>query len=166
MSVNEQEGSVLQDYLILLGLGGVIGGIGGGIGFAVLLIVFGFDAGFFQAVAALISVSDPTIGIILHMLISVFFGLIFGSILILVPRFGESQMATIFAGILWALFLWIVGDHILFSLFLNIPLDTLITLIFNPDFYLSEGSLTSLGSHLIYGFTLALATWNLPKLLE
>jgi len=100
------------------------------------------------------------------MLISIFFGLIFGAILILVPRFGESQLATIFAGLLWASFLWFVGDHILFNLFLNVPLDNLIRLVFDPDFYLSEGSLTSLGSHLIYGTTLALATWNLPKLLE
>ena len=159
--------SEIPEWIFLLMVGGVIGGIAGGIAFGILKLLTITNVDFFIVVAGLfIDSSDPLIGGIVHLLIAIFFGLLFGTALVLIPRLGSNQVTTLSGSIIWSFILWIIAANVLMPLLLGQPLDNLITNLFTLENWISQQNLEGLLGHLIYGVVLGLATWNLPKLLN
>ncbi|OLS26563.1 MAG: hypothetical protein HeimC3_08820 [Candidatus Heimdallarchaeota archaeon LC_3] len=157
----------------LIFLGGVLGGIGGGFAFSLLILLLTPGSGFYTAVAGLfLPSSDVLVGFVVHIGIAVVFGIMFGIGLIFIPKLGSSQMMTLISGLVWALILWIIAAHILMPLIVFEFSSEIISSTFSLDYlistdtWLSQNSVNSLLTHLLYGVLLALVTWNLPPLLE
>ena len=82
----------VKEFLYLTFLAGLLGGIGGGIAFGILTILASETSqtnslSFFSFVSnTFIKVDNPVYGAIIHFLIAIFFGLVFGILLVLIPN--------------------------------------------------------------------------------
>ncbi|MBT2500278.1 hypothetical protein J7E25_14380 [Agromyces sp. ISL-38] len=127
-------------------LAGVLGGLAGGIAFGILMATMGM----LPMVAALVGSSAPWIGIAVHLVISVGFGLAFT-----VPFAGlflRSYGIATLAGLGYGVFWWVFGPLVIMPAMLGMPL-----------FMVDVMSLFSLMGHLVYGVLLALVAARVLK---
>ena len=127
------------DGFVAKGVYGGIGGIVGGLVFGALMIA----AGALPRVASLVGSSDPPVGFLVHMAISLFIGATYGLIFSTVNRAPRRALST---GTLYGFVWWIVGGLALMPFFLRMPLQFANAL--SPD------NLGGLAGHLIFGFAL------------
>lgn len=120
---------------------GAIGGLVGGIVFGLILSYMGAMSG----IAMLVGSSSPTVGWIVHLIISVIIGLIYtwwwGK---MTSSYGRALGWGLLHGVIW----WILGAMILLPLFLGLPVE------WPKDF--GTMNILSLVGHLVYGLVLGL----------
>ena len=155
----------------LIVYGGIIGGIAGGLAFSLIIFILTPTGNFYNLVANLfLETNDTLIGFVVHIGIAITFGIMFGVLLIFIPKLGSSQLITLLTAVVWGFILWVVAANILMPLILNdfsninevLSLDRLLSL----DTWTNEDALRSFATHMFYGVFLALVTWNLPPLVE
>ena len=128
-------------------ISGVVGGVAGGMAFGMLMAMMGM----LPTVAGLAGSNSPIVGFMVHMLISIVIGVIFG--LVAGPRITSFQGGAIWGlanGVVW----WILGPIVIMPLMMGMGLQ--FGAMFTPPM------LMSLMGHMIYGIVagLACAWWS------
>lgn len=113
-------------------LAGGVGGIAGGIVFGMMMA----QMGMLSMIAGMMGSKNPLVGFGIHMMISIFFGVIWGMISPLLPtcpvKLGLAAMS-------YGVLLWVVGPLVVMPMMMKMPL-----------FAITEASLMSLMGHIIY----------------
>ena len=127
-------------------LAGVLGGLAGGIVFGMLMAMMGM----LPMVASLVGSNSPWIGLGVHLVISIGFGLAFTVPFagLLLRSYGVATLAGLGYGVFW----WVFGPLVIMPAMLGMPL-----------FMVDVMSLSSLMGHLVYGVLLALVAVRVLK---
>ncbi|MHA2364825.1 MAG: hypothetical protein ACXAC7_12795 [Candidatus Hodarchaeales archaeon] len=157
--------NISENYFSLI-ISSLIGGITGGLAFGIFMYIVTLDTSFFVLVSGLVDASDALIGFSVHMGISVFFGLLFGLIMLFIPKFKDNLALTLSLGLVWGILLWIVAAGIAMPLLMDMPLDFVTNNLFKLDYWTSEGKIRSFVGHLFFGGFLALEVYFLPTKLK
>ena len=115
---------------------GIIAGLVGGLGFGMVMLA----TDMLPMVGMLIRQNNATIGFVVHMLISAFFGSIFGAVMGAMTE--QRPIATLLIGAGYGLFWWVLGGLILMPLLLGMPESILV---------IQQMQMYSLVGHIIYG---------------
>jgi hypothetical protein len=134
-------------------LAGVTGGVVGGMFFGFLMWI----QGMLPLVAQLVRSDSLLVGSLVHISISIVFGVLFG---LLIERWQTNLLQSAVLGLLYGVFWWVLGASIIMPILLGSTPQL--------SAMLSTGSLWSLAGHLVYGlFTgLIVAFMTLSKNLE
>lgn len=120
---------------------GVIGGLTGGLVFGMMMGMMGM----LPMIASLVGSESATVGFLVHMLISVVFGVGFAMVL---GRRVHSHGSGAGLGALYGLFLWVLGPLMMMPVMMGMGLQ------FANAF--STQNLMSLAGHLMFGVVLGL----------
>lgn len=127
-----------SNSLVRSGLYAVIGGVVGGIAFGIIMAI----QGMLPMVAALIGASDPFVGFLVHMAISIGIAVPFALIAPRLSGWTQFLIAGAVYGVIW----WVLGALILMPTMLGMGEMVLV---------IGEGQWISLVGHVIYGLLLA-----------
>ena len=103
-----------RDDLLVASVAAIVAG-------AVMGLYVQWAAGVIPVIGALYGVSDPLVGWITHEFHSVVFGLVFVSLLVLLPEAsGERLLGRVGVGVAWSLALWIFAAGLIMPAWLNL----------------------------------------------
>ncbi|MCA4134862.1 hypothetical protein [Arthrobacter sp. M4] len=127
-------------------LAGVLGGLAGGIVFGILMAMMGM----FTMIAGLVGSNSPWIGVGVHLVISVAYGLV---LTLFFSRFLHSYGRGSIPGLVYGVILWVIGPLLVMPLMLGMPV-----------FGFNVTVMMSLVGHLLYGLVVALvAVWTFRR---
>ena len=114
-------------------IAGAAGGVVGGIVFGMMMAMMGM----LPVIASMMGSSSAVVGFLIHMAISVFFGLVltFAGF-----RFLTTVGSSAVTGVVYGVILWVVGPLLIMPLMMNMPV-----------FAINQGSMMSLMGHVIFG---------------
>ena len=118
---------------------GVLAGLGGGLVFGIMMAMMGS----LPMVGMLVGQDSAVVGFIVHMLISACFGGVFG---LFAARFLHGRGATLIAGALYGVVIWVVGALLLMPLMLGMN---------DMVFQIGQAQWLSLLGHLVFGVVTA-----------
>lgn len=122
--------------VVARGWQGVLAGLAGGIVFGILMTMMGM----MPMIAMMVGSSSPAIGWLVHLVISAFYGALFAEI---VPT-TVGTGATLGAGAVYGIVLWVIGPLLIMPAILGMPL-----------FMFNTATMMSLIGHLLYGLIVA-----------
>jgi hypothetical protein len=130
-------------------VGGVVGGAAGGVVFGAMMGMMGM----LPVLAGLAGSSEPVVGFVIHMLISLFIGVSFGAIFgDISSTYTRSAVWGLVYGGIW----WVLGPLVIMPLMMGMGLQLAAAF--------SGPMLLSLMGHLIYGLVLGLGyAWYLRR---
>lgn len=115
---------------------GALGGIAGGLVFGAMMATMGM----LPMLAGMVGSTSPWVGFGIHMMISVFFGVVFTAVgARWLRRWGMGLVASVIYGIV----LWVLGPLVVMPMMMGAPL-----------FAVTAGSMMSLMGHVIYALAL------------
>ena len=114
---------------------GVIAGLGGGLVFGIMMGMMGM----LPMVGMLIGQDSAIVGFIVHMLISAFFGGVYG---LIAARFFSGLVPNLVAGAIYGIGVWVIGALIMMPLLLGMNEMVL---------QIGQAQWMSLLGHIIYG---------------
>ena len=117
-------------------LGGVLGGLAGGVLFGMMMTAMDMMG----MVAGLVGSDQVAVGWVVHLVISVLFGLGYA---LLLGRIAGSYGAAVGLGAAYGVGAWVVGALLIMPLWMGMP-----------PFMLGEPQLMSLVGHLLFGVVL------------
>ena len=123
---------------------GALGGIAGGLVFGAMMAAMGM----LPMLAGMVGSTSPWVGLGIHMMISVFFGVVFTAV---GARWLRSWGAGLVASVIYGIVLWVVGPLVVMPMMMGAPL-----------FAVTAGSMMSLMGHVVYA--LALGAVAVPML--
>ncbi|WP_234865568.1 hypothetical protein [Sinomonas albida] len=126
-------------------IAGLLGGLAGGVVFGMLMAMMGM----FTTIAMMMGSTSPLVGVVVHLMISVVYGLV---LTLFFARFLHSYGRASVAGLVYGVILWVVGPLLIMPLMLGIPV-----------FGFSAAVMMSLLGHVIYGVLLALVAGRVLK---
>lgn len=113
-------------------ISGAVGGTVGGIVFGMMMAAMNM----LSMISQMVGFRSPIVGFIIHLIISVFFGMFAGILLRFIPRCpGKTGMAAMGYGV----FLWLIGPLMVMPLMMHMPL-----------FVINSTAKMSLMGHIIY----------------
>jgi uncharacterized membrane protein YagU involved in acid resistance len=115
---------------------GALGGIAGGLVFGAMMATMGM----LPMLAGMVGSTSPWVGFGVHMMISVFFGVIFTAV---AYRWLRTWGTGLLVSILYGIVLWVVGPLVVMPMMMGGPL-----------FALTAGSMMSFMGHVIYALVL------------
>lgn len=118
-------------------LAGAVGGIAGGVVFGMMMSMMGM----LTTVAGMVHSTSPILGFGIHIMISIFYGLVFA---LLGGRWLTSWGRGLTAGAIYGVILWVLGPLIMMPLMLG-----------GAVFSFGATTMLSLMGHLIYALILA-----------
>lgn len=122
---------------------GGLAGLAGGIVFGMMMAVMGM----LTAVAGLFGASSPVVGGVIHLALSIAFGVVFGAVI------GTGRIGPLLGGgVIYAVLLWIIGAQLLLPARLGMP-------IFSMDMI----GMQKLIGHLVFGLVTAAVLWGIRR---
>ena len=129
---------------VLLGAG-TLGGLVAGMVFGMMMQMMGR----IEMVAKLVGSNSPLVGWVVHLAISVVFGLGFT---VAAGRFLNALRTALLAGAMYGAVLWVLGPLLLMPARLGMPL-----------FQIDAGAAMSMMGHLIFGLVLGAVAWTVAR---
>lgn len=124
---------------------GILGGLAGGVVFGILMAVMGM----FAMIAAMMGSSSPWVGVGMHLMISIVYGLV---LTLFFSRSLHTYVRGSIAGLIYGVALWAIGPLVVMPLMLGMPV-----------FALTATVMMSLMGHMTYGLLLALVAVRMLK---
>ena len=118
---------------------GVLGGIAGGIVFGIMMAMMGM----LPTLAMMVGSESPVVGFLIHMMISIMFGL--GLTVLFGTRLLTGYVRGALVGLAYGAIWWVLGPLVIMPMMLGGAL-----------FVVNAGALLSLMGHMIYGVILGL----------
>ncbi|PRB13308.1 hypothetical protein CQ042_13990 [Microbacterium sp. MYb62] len=118
-------------------LAGALGGIAGGLVFGAMMATMGM----LPMLAGMVGSTSPWVGFGIHMMISVFFGVVFTAV---ASRWLRTWGTGLLVSMLYGIVLWVVGPLVVMPMMMGGPL-----------FAFTAGSMMSLMGHVIYALVLS-----------
>ncbi|MGQ7788897.1 hypothetical protein [Nesterenkonia sp. K-15-9-6] len=122
---------------------GGLGGLAGGVVFGMMMAAMGM----LPMVGALVGVESAAVGGLVHMGISLLFGVVFG---VVITSARPAPLLLLGAG--YGVVLWVVGALLIMPAMLGMPV-----------FMINAMTLQSLVGHLVFGLVTAAAVWLLRR---